>query len=132
MTRTSLLRYVPAVLWMGLTFWLSSSPDIQGAASWIDLRPPLDKVAHALSFGILALLFYLATGRALLSVLLASLYGVTDEFHQSLVPGRDADLFDWLADTLGAALAVSAVLALTRWRPRWTRRWTERRTKKLQ
>ena len=113
---------------MGLTFWLSDSPDIQGASGWIDLRPPLDKVAHAVSFGIVALLFYFATGRALLSVLLASLYGVTDEFHQSLVPGRDADLFDWIADTVGAAVSVSALLLLNRWRPLWTKR----STKKLQ
>ena len=122
---TSYLRYVPALLWMGLTFWLSDSPDIQGASGWIDLRPPLDKVAHAVSFGVLALLFYFATRRALLSILLASLYGVTDEFHQSLVPGRDADLFDWMADTLGAALAISALLFLKRWRPRWTK-WTKK------
>ena len=126
------LRYLPVLLWMVLTFWLSSSPDIQGASGWIDLRPPLDKVAHAVSFGVLALFFYLATGRALLSVLLASLYGVTDEFHQSLVPGRDADLLDWVADTLGAAFAVSAVLLLTRWRSYWMKGWAKRRTKELQ
>ena len=121
-----ILRYLPALFWMGLTFWLSSSPDLQGASGLIDLRPPLDKVAHAGSFGILALLFYFAKGRALISILLASLYGLSDEFHQSFVPGRDVDLFDWVADTLGAALAVSTVLLLNRWRLRWTKRWTKK------
>ena len=44
---------------------------------------------------------------------LASLYAVTDEFHQSFVPGRVCDPADWLTDTLGAALGASAaVLAL--------------------
>lgn len=43
---------------------------------------------------------------ALAAVALASLYAVTDEFHQSFVPGRLCDPADWLTDTLGAALGV--------------------------
>ena len=96
---------------MGLVFWLSSSPNAQGITF---LRPPLDKLAHAGSFGLLALFFRFATGRALLSVLLASLYGLSDELHQAGVPGRDADGLDWVADTLGACFAVGAVWFLTR------------------
>ncbi|MCX6954305.1 MAG: VanZ family protein [Verrucomicrobia bacterium] len=42
------------------------------------------------------------------AVLAASAYGVSDEFHQSFVPGRSVEVADWMADTLGAALAVSA------------------------
>ena len=112
------LRFLPAILWMVLIFWLSASPDLRGASGFIDLRPPFDKVVHAASFGLLALFFYFATGRAFLSVLLASLYGVSDEIHQSFVPGRDADLFDWVADTLGATLAVSLALFSLRLRSR--------------
>jgi hypothetical protein len=41
-----------------------------------------------------------------LAVLMASLYGVSDEWHQSLVPGRYPDLADWVADIGGAMLAV--------------------------
>lgn len=41
---------------------------------------------------------------ALAAIALASFYGVTDEFHQSFVPGRMCDPFDWLTDTLGATL----------------------------
>ena len=40
------------------------------------------------------------------ALLAASAYGATDEFHQLFVPGRSCDVFDWLADTTGAALAV--------------------------
>ena len=102
---------------MGLIFWLSSSPDAQGVTF---LRPPLDKLAHAGSFGLLALLFRFATGRPMLSVLLASLYGLSDELHQAGVPGREADVLDWVADTAGAILAVGAVWFLTRRRRRRT------------
>ena len=39
-------------------------------------------------------------------------YGVTDELHQFLTPGRTPDPADWAADTLGAAIGVA--VALTR------------------
>jgi len=47
-----------------------------------------------------------------LIVIFSTLYGMSDEWHQSFVPGRDASAWDVLADTLGA-LIVS--LALFRW-----------------
>ena len=72
----------------------------------IDLTPPWDKLYHAGNFGVLAGLLYLASGRAWLALALASLYGAGDELHQAFVPGRSADAADWLADTVGAALAV--------------------------
>ena len=39
---------------------------------------------------------------------IAVLYGVSDEFHQSFVPGRTPDAADVLADAVGAALALTA------------------------
>lgn len=40
--------------------------------------------------------------RIWLPVLIISLWGVSDEIHQSFVPGRSVSVFDWMADTLGA------------------------------
>lgn len=37
------------------------------------------------------------------AVVIASLYGITDEFHQEFVPGRMADPVDWIVDTCGSA-----------------------------
>ena len=42
----------------------------------------------------------------ILSVVLSSLYGVSDEIHQYFVPFREADLLDVLADTLGSIMGV--------------------------
>lgn len=48
-----------------------------------------------------------------MAVVLASLYGVTDEFHQLFVDSRYCDVYDWMTDTSGATLgaAVSYLLA---------------------
>jgi len=48
----------------------------------------------------------------LTATLLATAYGVTDEYHQSFVPGRTADPMDVVKDLAGAA----AACALYRWR----------------
>lgn len=52
---------------------------------------------------------------AIAAAAIASLYGVTDEFHQSFVPGRLCDPADWLTDTVGAAVgALGAGIASCR------------------
>ena len=54
----------------------------------------------------------------LLAIVVASAYGVTDEFHQLFVPGRACDPVDWMVDTAGAALgALLAHVALRRFQP---------------
>ncbi|MCD6320476.1 MAG: VanZ family protein [Candidatus Desulfofervidaceae bacterium] len=41
-----------------------------------------------------------------LTVLLCALYGISDELHQSFIPGRDASGYDVLADGIGGYLGV--------------------------
>jgi len=72
-----------------------------------------DKIIHASAYFIMALLawrsfnLWFSKPSALIasSIAFCSLYGISDEWHQSFVIGRSADVFDWLADTLGASLA---------------------------
>jgi VanZ family protein len=55
------------------------------------------------------------------ALVLASAYGIGDEFRQSLTHGiRTPDWHDWLADTLGAITAVALYLHWS-----WYRRWME-------
>lgn len=50
------------------------------------------------------------TGRAALAAwAIVALYGASDEYHQSFVPGRSQDVLDWRADVLGAAAAIGVV-----------------------
>ncbi len=70
----------------------------------------LDKVTHFAVYGLLAtLVCRLGRGwrSAVWSLLVVSVFGVTDEWHQSFVPGRLAEVADWVADTLGALVAVT-------------------------
>lgn len=70
-----------------------------------------DKVAHFAVFGLLAtLVLRNGSGRgwAWATVALVSLFGATDEWHQSFTAGRSVQGADWVADTLGAAVAVAS------------------------
>jgi VanZ family protein len=82
------------------------------------------KVGHLSEYAVLCFLIYQsladATGwrwhprRAVWSLALAAAYSLTDEFHQIFVPGRHASLFDCGIDTIGAAIAMLLVYAVSR------------------
>jgi VanZ family protein len=89
-----------------------------------------DKVAHFSVYGLLATLLCrtLPSGwrGALLALAIASLFGATDEWHQSFVPGREADVMDWLADTSGAGLAIGLYVFWRPYRELLERAWPRR------
>ena len=109
-----LFRFVSAFAWMALIFALSSRERFP--------QPPgfslfsLSVVAHLFLYGVLALFLMWAVYRnghptrsmQLLVILATALYGLSDEFHQSFVPGRDASGFDLIVDAIGASIAVGA------------------------
>ena len=93
----------------GIIYWESSQD-----TSSVSLSFPYhtDKIAHFVVFGLLCLLicWSLSTARIgskniyklILAIGIASLYGMSDEFHQFFTPNRSVEIFDWLADTAGA------------------------------
>jgi VanZ family protein len=107
-------RALAALAWAGLIFVMSARP--AGALPGPRLHPLVHNAAHVVVFAVLAALVRLAFGArrdtwvAAVAWLLAAVYGATDEYHQSLVPGRVASLGDLAADACGAALGL-AVLA---------------------
>lgn len=74
----------------------------------------MDKLLHLVEYAILGLLlaraikktFKFEDVRKLCSLVLviAFIYGLSDEFHQAFVPGRTVSLFDALSDAVGALL----------------------------
>lgn len=109
--------WTPPLLIAIAIVWLSSQARYPGG---ISLPPPLDKVAHASVFGALAFFLELALRgtrhdlpmhrRHLWIFLAVALYGASDEWHQSFVPGRDCSAGDWLADAIGAAVGLAAAM----------------------
>lgn len=105
--QASLIWTIILALYCLLIFFLSDQPVLPLP----DLFRMQDKFIHAAAYALMAFLFWQAWREHLhkhlliiLTVLFCSVYGMTDEWHQSFVAGRDASYSDWIADTLGAFL----------------------------
>lgn len=100
-------RWLPVVLWMGLIFFLSSQPHLpRYPTPSIDLL--LNRVAHLFEYAVLAILLHRAVGdeSGRWALLIGGLYALSDELHQSFVPGRNAELLDLAFDVLGVILGL--------------------------
>jgi VanZ family protein len=98
---------------MGLIFVLSAQPDLpQAPGPWLDTL--LKKTGHAGAYGVLAWLYQRAlrarvrgsTALRVVSVGLAVVYALSDEYHQTFVPGRNGRLSDVAVDGVGACGAM--------------------------
>jgi VanZ family protein len=112
--------WLPALAWAGAIFFLSSRSTLPAPGYF----PSADKLAHFVAYAIGGALLaraVLASAAPLsLAVALGWLHGIGDEWHQSFVPGRSVDVWDWVADALGI---VAGVYLYNRWHAR--RRGTE-------
>ncbi|MBD0291008.1 MAG: VanZ family protein [Thermoleophilia bacterium] len=105
-----LRRWLVVVAWAAVIFALSSIPSLNtGLGSW-DLV--LRKGAHVAEYAVLGALLLLAARRRSVALVVGSLYAVTDEIHQTFVPGRHGAPLDWAIDTLGVAAGVALATRL--------------------
>lgn len=134
-----IIAWVLVVVWAIFIFFMSAhlgsdldeGVGIVGAIKhWLNgvqasiLGPNVDVVspiAHFCEYAVFGVLLEWALGmhidwkRALVfAVVIASMYGVTDEIHQYFVPGRMCDPLDWLVDTTGAFCGALCFLAAKR------------------
>jgi len=112
------LRFGLVAGWAALIFLFSSFPNPPGASGgeW------RYDAAHVAEYAILGALLAIALGHwrrtwpwfaiAVTAWLVASVYGMSDEFHQSFVPSRDANWLDVGFDSFGAALGVVVVTGI--------------------
>ncbi|HEV2066983.1 MAG TPA: VanZ family protein, partial [Thermomicrobiales bacterium] len=113
-----IIRPIPALaalLWMGAIFALSARSTVPVPPG---LTTELTSIAgHFCAYAALsALLWWAIEPRAMparqrmvLALAVAVLYGLTDEWHQSFVPGRDASLLDIVVDGIGALCGLALV-----------------------
>ena len=109
LSKTPLLRFLPAILVMLSIFLFSAGSAVELPEKL--LQTVINKGGHMVGYGLLALAFWrmfeFEENRFWLAWLLAVLYALTDEYHQSFVPGRHPSLFDALFfDALGALIAL--------------------------
>jgi VanZ family protein len=100
--------WLPVIIYMGALFFVSSLSTIPSPPGGIT-----DKHEHFFFYGILAALTLRALAKgewrrirlatALGAIAISSAYGVSDEFHQRFVPGRDYEILDMVADAMGSA-----------------------------
>jgi VanZ family protein len=101
----------PVVVWMAVIFRASSASELGPAG-----RIP-DWLTHGSAYLLLSVLICralaggfrrpLGAAAAVLAVMIAGAYGVSDEWHQSFVPGRDASAADVAKDLAGASLGAA-------------------------
>lgn len=118
--------WVAVALWLALQVTLTSLP---GKAIPVGLPHPLDWMGHMTLYGGIG--FLVARVAALRkwptrwlvwAGILLSVWGALDELHQLFIPGRDAEVGDWVADTLGGALGLYVGMRLMNSRyARWLR-----------
>ena len=106
--------HFPFLLWLAVIFVESSFP--------AEVYPQIeifsaDKIFHLGVYGLLAALCYISLihqekflslkkSPLILTLIIVSLYGLSDEFHQLFVTNRDCEFWDWLADFGGAVIMV--------------------------
>src|SRR5437762_1615490 len=146
--RGRLSRYGPLIFWAALIFIGSGSvlsaertsvllqfvkwlfpPASPESLAWFHFL--VRKAGHLTEYAILATLAARAFRNSShqfirlhwfkLSLLLAMIYALSDEFHQSFVPSRTASIYDSLIDSVGALIALSIIWFRHRRKPTFAR-----------
>ena len=103
------MRWALAIGYAALILTVSSIPSDEFP---VGMPLNIDKVAHAVEYAILVFLVCRAvrtpTRRALILIVLScTIYGILDELHQHLIPGRFPSIWDAAADAVGCAITVA-------------------------
>ena len=121
--------------WMGLIFYLSSLSQAEASqrlespvVSWLGaLR---SYAAHIVLYGVLAALAQASLWGwkpdyrfrwVLAAAIFTAVYGISDEYHQSLV-GRTGSVADVIVNTIGASAAATSLWLIRSWLRSQTRR----------
>ena len=99
--------WLPVVVWAALIFVLSSIPNLSTAEGV--LGDVLSSGAHAVEYAVFGALLLRALDARVVAFAAGIAYAITDEIHQSFVPGRMASGVDLLVDAIGLAAGIVLV-----------------------
>jgi VanZ family protein len=140
--------WLPPLIWMALIFSASTDLGSMQHTSRIigpvlrffwptvsaetihDVQVVVRKTGHVTGYAVLAMLVWRARNRGLFAngwtwraaifvEVIALLYAISDEIHQSFVPTREASALDVLIDCAGAAFGIFVVWAIGKARKKW-------------
>ncbi len=116
-----LVYHLPAIAYAGLIIGLSSLTNVRLPKTELIA---LDKVIHFCEYAFFGVLAFRSASRwhrsvrlddaAFLAIASITVYAFGDEFYQSFVPGRQADMADFFTDVAGAVVGVLVMLMLAR------------------
>lgn len=118
-------RWWLSILIMGVLFYLSSRPGSYLAPTYVG-NVLANKAAHLFWYGLLCFSFYKATKNILVAILLTTLYGVTDEIHQTFVPNRTGRLSDVAIDWAAASFVGLILWKFYPYLPNKLKNWLEK------
>ncbi len=106
------VTYFLAVFWTAVIFYGCSLPGKE--LPKLTLFDQIDKVVHFVFFFIFYLLwsslFNIKQNKHIILLLISSLYGLSIEYYQKyFVAGRNFDIWDVFADTLGAFICLALI-----------------------
>jgi len=112
------LVYVPLIIYWLILFIATTLP-----AERLPSVGFSDKINHFIAYFVLAFLVnltliyqrksrFLFEKATVATIVICLFYGVVDELHQMLIPGRFAETWDWVADALGVFAGVLIVYFL--------------------
>ena len=111
-----LFRWLPAILIMAAIFFFSSIPskEMPIFGGWDTI---VKKGGHMLGYALLGFSYLRVINSRnrwayWAAVMAVVIYAITDEFHQSFVPGRNSSLVDVGIDTVGASLGMIVLRAI--------------------
>ena len=108
--------WFPVLLYSAIIFYVSNQASLDSGLT----LPYIDKVFHLGEYALYGMLVYRAVSHSfawtdkkhhiILAFLCSVIFAVSDEWHQSYVPGRDASFADVFADILGVGIGIYGYL----------------------
>jgi VanZ family protein len=107
-----ILDFTLLIFYCLFIYWLSDQSSLKNPFDFgFDYQ---DKLYHAGAYAIMGLLAWRSFKHlvsssiilASLSIAFCSFFGLSDEWHQSFIVGRESDSTDWVADSSGSVLAI--------------------------